>query len=238
MSGTGTPAGIKPKPVTTIPIRPGLQTPADTANAMAQAERLALQSDLAWVGQYNGAITGEVSERMVAAIKEFQKERGGKQTGVLNPQERGVLAETAKRRQDNAGWKIITDAGTGARLGIPTKLTPQASSDANGAKWSSTTGTIQILLGAAQGSQSHHRETCGSGKERARRSQHRLHGGEAGFLRVIGHAGSEEILLARNLQGRRSPHPHHSVRSGHRRHRGAGGDRDVERVQSIPLGAR
>src|SRR4051812_41630610 len=60
-------AGAKPKPVATIPIRPALQTPADTANAMAQAERLALQSDLAWVGQYNGAITGEVSERMVAA---------------------------------------------------------------------------------------------------------------------------------------------------------------------------
>jgi peptidoglycan hydrolase-like protein with peptidoglycan-binding domain len=139
-------AGAKPKPVTTVPIRPALQTPADTANAMAQAERQAIQSDLAWVGQYNGAITGEVSERMVAAIKEFQKARGGKQTGVLNPQERGVLAETAKRRQENVGWKIVTDPGTGVRLGVPTKLVPQQSSDANGAKWSSTTGTIQIQL--------------------------------------------------------------------------------------------
>jgi peptidoglycan hydrolase-like protein with peptidoglycan-binding domain len=139
-------AGAKPKQVATIPIRPALQTPADTANAMAQAERQAIQSDLAWVGQYNGAITGEVSERMVAAIKEFQKGRGGKQTGVLNPQERGVLAETAKRRQDNVGWKIVTEAGTGARLGLPTKLVPQQSSDANGAKWSSSTGTIQIQL--------------------------------------------------------------------------------------------
>jgi peptidoglycan hydrolase-like protein with peptidoglycan-binding domain len=139
-------AGTRPKPVTTVPIRPALQTPADTANAMAQAERQAIQSDLAWVGQYNGAITGEVSERMVAAIKEFQKDRGGKATGVLNPQERGVLAETAKKRQDNAGWKVVTDAGTGARLGVPTKLVPQQSSDANGAKWSSSTGTIQIQL--------------------------------------------------------------------------------------------
>jgi peptidoglycan hydrolase-like protein with peptidoglycan-binding domain len=139
-------AGTKPKPVTTIPIRPALQTPADTANAMAQGERLALQSDLAWVGQYNGAISGEVSERMVAAIKEFQKGKGGKQTGVLNPQERGVLAETAKRRQENVGWKIVTDPGTGARLGIPTRLAPQQSADANGAKWSSSTGTIQIQL--------------------------------------------------------------------------------------------
>ena len=138
--------GTKPKAVATVPIRPALQSPAETANAMAQAERLALQSDLAWVGQYNGAITGEVSERMVAAIKEFQKARGGKQTGVLNPQERSVLAETARQRQDNAGWKIVTDPGTGARLGLPTKLVPQQSSDASGAKWSSATGTIQIQL--------------------------------------------------------------------------------------------
>jgi peptidoglycan hydrolase-like protein with peptidoglycan-binding domain len=139
-------AGARPKQVITVPIRPALQTPADTASAMAQAERLAIQSDLAWVGQYNGAISGDVSERMVEAIKEYQKAGGGKPTGVLNPKERIVLAETARRRQDNAGWKIVTDAGTGARLGIPTKLVPQQSSDAGGARWSSATGTIQIQL--------------------------------------------------------------------------------------------
>jgi hypothetical protein len=143
---TPTPVGSKPKAVATVPVRPALQTPADTANAMAQAERLALQSDLAWVGEYNGAITGDVSERMVAAIKEYQKARGGRPTGVLNPQERSVLAETAHRRQENVGWKLVTDAVTGARLGIPTKLLPQQTSDANGTKWSSPTGTVQVLL--------------------------------------------------------------------------------------------
>src|SRR5215813_14530811 len=142
-----TTAGSKPKPVTTTKVRPpGVQTPADTANAMAQAERLALQSDLAWVGEYNGAITGDPSERMVEAIKSYQKLKGGRQSGVLNPQERAVLAETARRRQDNAGWKIVTDPVTGSRLGIPTKLVPQQSSDANGSKWSSPTGTTQVLL--------------------------------------------------------------------------------------------
>src|ERR1700751_250325 len=142
-----TTAGSKPKPGTTTTIRPpGVQTPADTANAMAQAERLALQSDLAWVGEYNGAITGEVSERMVNAIKEFQKSQGGKQTAVLNPQERGVLADTARRRQENVGWKIVTDVGTGVRLGIPGKLVPQQSSDAGGARWTSPTGTLHIVL--------------------------------------------------------------------------------------------
>ncbi len=141
-----TTAGARPKAVATVPVRPALQTPVDTANAMAQAERLALQSDLAWVGEYNGAISGEVSERMVTAIKEYQKAKGGKQTGVLNPQERSVLAETARRRQESVGWKIVTDPGTGARLGIPSKLAPQQTSDASGAKWSSPTGTIQIVL--------------------------------------------------------------------------------------------
>ena len=38
-------AGAKPKPVTTVPVRPALQKPEETANAMGQAERLALQSD-------------------------------------------------------------------------------------------------------------------------------------------------------------------------------------------------
>jgi peptidoglycan hydrolase-like protein with peptidoglycan-binding domain len=140
-------AGAKPKAVATVPIKPpAMQTPTDTASAMAQAERLALQSDLAWVGQYNGAITGDVSERMIASIKDFQKARGGKPTGVLNPQERSVLAETARRRQENVGWKIVTDPGTSARLGIPTKLVPQFLSDADGAKWTSPTGTIQVVL--------------------------------------------------------------------------------------------
>jgi peptidoglycan hydrolase-like protein with peptidoglycan-binding domain len=139
-------AGAKAKPVTTIPIRPALQKPEDTANGMGQAERLALQSDLAWVGQYNGAITGDVSERMVNAIKEFQKSRGAKPTGVLNPQERGTLADTARKKQESVGWKIVTDPGTGVRLGIPTKLVPQQASDANGTKWTSPTGTIQIQL--------------------------------------------------------------------------------------------
>jgi putative peptidoglycan binding protein/trypsin-like peptidase len=139
-------AGARPKTVATVPVRPAVQAPADTANAMAQAERLALQSDLAWVGEYNGAITGEVSDRMVNAIKEYQKAKGGKPTGVLNPQERSVLAETARRKQDSVGWKLVTDGVTGARLGIPQKLVPQQTSDANGTKWSSPTGTVQVVL--------------------------------------------------------------------------------------------
>jgi peptidoglycan hydrolase-like protein with peptidoglycan-binding domain len=139
-------APAKPKPVTTVPVRPALQTPADTAKSMTQAERLSIQSDLAWTGNYNGAINGEVSDRMVNSIKAFQKNNGGKETGVLNPQERGLLAAAAKKPRDNVGWKIVTDMVTGAKLGIPGKLVPQQISDAGGSKWQSASGTIQVLL--------------------------------------------------------------------------------------------
>lgn len=139
--------GTKPKTVQTVPIQPpAMQTPSATADAMAKAERLSLQSDLAWVGQYNGAITGDVSERMVNAVKEYQKAKGGKPTGVLNPQERAALAEAARKKQDSVGWKIVTEPTSGARLGIPGKLVPQQASDANGSKWTSPTGTVQVLL--------------------------------------------------------------------------------------------
>lgn len=128
------------------PARPALQSPAETANAMDQSERLAIQSDLAWVGQYNGAISGDVSERMVESIKQFQKANGGTPTGVLNTKERAVLAEMGRRKRENAGWKLVTDAVTGAQLGIPTRLVPQQTSDGDGTKWSSPNGTIQVLL--------------------------------------------------------------------------------------------
>jgi Putative peptidoglycan binding domain len=138
--------GAKPKAVATIPVRPTGQPPADTANAAAQAERLALQSDLAWVGQYNGAISGEASERMVNAIKAYQKLKGGQPTGVLTQQERAALAADARRKQESVGWKVVTDPASGARLGIPAKLVPQQVSDANGSKWRSADGTVEVLL--------------------------------------------------------------------------------------------
>jgi peptidoglycan hydrolase-like protein with peptidoglycan-binding domain len=134
-----------PKRVQTVTVKPPEpQTPADTAKALADADRMLLQSDLAWVGAYNGLINGEVSDRLVAAIKSFQKDNGGKQTGVLNPQERGALSAAAKALSDRAGWKIGFDPVNGVRIGLPTKLAPIQSNGATGSKWSSAQGQIQI----------------------------------------------------------------------------------------------
>ena len=40
----------------------------------------------------------------------------------------------------------MTEPTSGARLGIPGKLVPQQASDGNGSKWTSPTGTVQVVL--------------------------------------------------------------------------------------------
>ena len=191
-------AAAKPKVVTTVPIRPALQTPADTANAMAQPERLALQSDLAWVGEYNGAITGEVSDRMVNAIKEFQKLRGGKQTGVLNPQERVLLAETARQRQESVGWKIVTDS-TGARLGCRQAGAP-ASSDATGANGIPDRRIEWFCHGARKPTPP---RQARRGEEEPP-GQDRLHRGKPDLFVLSGHAGLKGFYLRGTFKATRS----------------------------------
>jgi hypothetical protein len=112
--------------------------------AMSDAERFAIQSDLIWTGDYNGVVGAEFGDRAVAAVQAFQKRNGGKETGILNPDERSRLAQAARSRQEQAGWRIVDDAATGARLGLPQKLAPQPQQAKAGSRWQSVHGEVQI----------------------------------------------------------------------------------------------
>ncbi len=116
--------------------------PRDTS--MPLADRIAIQFDLAWSGDYNGLITGELNDKTIAAIKAFQRNRKFKETGVLNTQERALLAATAKAKQAQVGWSMVDDGVTGARLGLPTKQVPHKRQNRTGTHWSSAQGQIQV----------------------------------------------------------------------------------------------
>jgi peptidoglycan hydrolase-like protein with peptidoglycan-binding domain len=125
---------------------PGL-VPAPSAKgdgAMSPAARIAIQLDLAWTGDYNGLINGESGERTTAAIKSFQRNRKFKETGVLNTQERTLLAAAAKARQSQVGWQMVEDPITGARLGLPSKQVPIKVQGKAGTRWSSAQGQVQV----------------------------------------------------------------------------------------------
>jgi len=120
------------------------QTIKDSYAALTLTERLSIQSDLIWTGDYNGLVNGEFSDRLVAAVKAFQKRNKSKETGVLNLQERAILASSAKPLQDEVGWRLTEDPVIGARIGLPGKLVPIETRGATGTRWSSQQGQFQV----------------------------------------------------------------------------------------------
>lgn len=112
--------------------------------ALSENERIAIQNDLIWAGDYNGLASADFGARAVAAVKSFQKRLGTKETGVLNPKERGQLSAAARGKREAAGWRIADDLLTGARLGIPVKLAPQTLSEGKGTRWHSAQNEIVI----------------------------------------------------------------------------------------------
>jgi peptidoglycan hydrolase-like protein with peptidoglycan-binding domain len=112
--------------------------------AIPLAERIAIQFDLAWTGDYNGLVNGEFNDKTTAAIKSFQRDRRFTETGTLNPQERALLAAAAKAKAAQVGWSMVDDPVTGGLIGLPTKQVPNKSQGRSGTRWASAQGQVQI----------------------------------------------------------------------------------------------
>ncbi len=144
-SAKTTPADAKPSPA-----KPAAPKAAEVKTAPApdvfagipRGERLKIQAALLWSGDYNGAAGGD--DPMLTAIKNFQKHNKAKVTGVLTPPERAALVAAAKTHEDDFGWSVVVDPATGIRIGLPTKLVPNARDAARGTRWSSAHGEVQV----------------------------------------------------------------------------------------------
>jgi S1-C subfamily serine protease len=55
-----------------------------------------------------------------------------------------IIAPPSQRALDAAGWRIIDDPATGARLGLPSALVPKTAPARIGSRWMSGRGTIDI----------------------------------------------------------------------------------------------
>jgi peptidoglycan hydrolase-like protein with peptidoglycan-binding domain len=131
------PAGAKKKSAAAQPGR-------DLNGGVSVADRALIQLDLAWIGAYNGLITGEANDKTSAAVKSFQKDHRFKETGTLAPQERAQLSTSSKEKQDQVGWRMVDDKATGAQIGLPTKQVPNTGPGKSGTRWFSTQGQIQV----------------------------------------------------------------------------------------------
>ena len=134
---TDTKTDPKKKTTTAQPAR-------DLNGGVSLAERALIQLDLAWIGAYNGLITGEANDKKIAAIKGFQKDHRVKETGTLAPPERAQLGALSKERQDQVGWRMVDDRVTGAQIGLPAKQVPNSGPGKTGTRWFSAQGQIQV----------------------------------------------------------------------------------------------
>ena len=119
----------------------GLQ---DVYAAIPLTDRMAIQDDLTWGGDYAGSIDGEYSERLVQAVKAYQTRHKNPATGVLSAEERAALATAVEPRKQEVGWRLAEDLATGARVGLPGRFATKTTMLQNGTRWASEQGQLQV----------------------------------------------------------------------------------------------
>jgi hypothetical protein len=139
---TETANAATPKPETS---RPDAAKPASDAGVfagIAAGDRLKIEQELFWSGDYTRAASG--GDPMQAAIRKFQKRSKVEVTGVLTDEQRAELIAAADRHAREYGWRVVVDPATGVRIGLPTKLVPNAHDAARGTRWSSAHGEVRV----------------------------------------------------------------------------------------------
>jgi hypothetical protein len=102
-----------------------------TAGAPALATAAHARSPVATPAVQSGAVKKPAAKRTRAAAPR-------------NKEDADLLAEVPSFSAEAVGWQFVEDAKTGARLGVPEKLTPHVAASRSGTRWSSTQGQIQI----------------------------------------------------------------------------------------------
>ena len=89
---------------------------------MPEATRKAVQEALVWLGLYVGVNDGDFGKRTRDAILAFQASLKAPADGALSAPELKALLATAQKARDAAGFQIVSDPKTGAKIGAPLKL--------------------------------------------------------------------------------------------------------------------
>jgi peptidoglycan hydrolase-like protein with peptidoglycan-binding domain len=90
--------------------------------ALPEATRKAAQDALVWLGFYNGVSDGDFGKRTRDAILAFQASVKAPAGGALSAPELEALLAAAEKAREAAGFKVVSDPKSGARIGAPLKL--------------------------------------------------------------------------------------------------------------------
>jgi len=114
----------------------------------ASASIRQMQEWLVWTGYYDGPLDGDAGSGTVSAIKRFQRDLGGPETGTLSLSQLSTLAERANNQIQSTGFTILSDPVTGIRVGIPIAMASEKRRVDGGTNFQSPDGRVQIGLRA------------------------------------------------------------------------------------------
>jgi peptidoglycan hydrolase-like protein with peptidoglycan-binding domain len=89
---------------------------------LPEASRKAAQEALVWLGLYVGVNDGEFGKRTRDAILAFQASLKAPADGTLSAPELQALLAAAQKAREAAGFQVVSDPKTGAKIGAPLKL--------------------------------------------------------------------------------------------------------------------
>ena len=89
---------------------------------LPEATRKAAQEALVWLGLYVGVNDGDFGKHTRDAILAFQASLKAPADGMLSAPELQALLAAAQRAREAAGFQVVSDPKTGARIGAPLKL--------------------------------------------------------------------------------------------------------------------
>ena len=90
--------------------------------ALPEATRKAAQEALVWLGLYVGVNDGDFGKQTRDAILAFQASLKAPADGTLSAPELKALLAAAQKAREAAGFQVVSDPKTGAKIGAPLKL--------------------------------------------------------------------------------------------------------------------
>jgi peptidoglycan hydrolase-like protein with peptidoglycan-binding domain len=107
-----------------------------------EAERTAIQTGLVWTGDYTGAVDGTFGRMTFEAIRAFQTRHDFAPDGQPSAPAAALLAKIAEEKRAAVDFRLVDDAATGVRIGLPLKLVGKPAKAEGGTRWVSKDGRI------------------------------------------------------------------------------------------------
>jgi Putative peptidoglycan binding domain len=122
-------------------------------DAMAEADRKAIQDSLVWNGHYLGVVDGVFGKRTRDAIVAYQTSVKASASGTVDAAQLAAMTSAAQKARAAVRFQTFTDDKTGVKIGAPLKiLDKRVASDSGGVRLMKADGSITLDLSSISGS--------------------------------------------------------------------------------------